>query len=515
MTAGPVASRTLLGLPVDGRPVVREQVQALVQVAGWQLRLPEVAALGHLRRPADRDALRLWLLDEAPAAAGIVLSLDMLLYGGLVPSRFIDDSPAALAARLETLVELKRRHPGTPLFAFAATMRISNNDVAEEEKPYWATHGRLLWQWSHELDRHACTGDAEALRAATEAEAAIPEAVRADYRATRARNHALTLQALDLVAQGVIDRLVLPQDDTAAHGFNIAERRVLQQRVAAGGLSDRVLIYPGADEVLHTLCAHLVARLEQRPALRVAITASDPAGLAQMQARYEDRPVLQSVAAQVAAVGGRLVEDRREADLLLAVHTQGAVQGDWAMQIPLPAASRGPGEPWLEELAAWQRSGGALAVADLAYANGGDPLLVEALAATLPLPSLAAYAGWNTASNTLGSALAQAVLARGALDTPLHRRNLALRLAEDLLYQAVWRQVLRLGHDAVVRDGGHSPQSLCALVAALFTGPANAWLQQYGLGWGVSEVTLPWERSFEIGLRLAPTAGPEVEPSSA
>jgi hypothetical protein len=79
----------------------------------------------------------------------------------------------------------------------------------------------------------------------------------------------------------------------------------------------------------------------------------------------------------------------------------------------------------------------------------------------------------------------------------------------------VWRQVLRLGHDAVVRDGGHSPQSLCALVAALFTGPANAWLQQYGLGWGVSEVTLPWDRSFEIGLRLAPTAGPEVEPSSA
>ncbi len=505
---GPVARRTLVGLPVDGRPVVREQVQALVSVAGWQLRLPEVAALGHLRRPADPDALRQWLLDEAAGAAGLVLSLDMLLYGGLVPSRFIGDSPAALAERLQTVVELKRRHPGTPLFAFVATMRISNNDVAEEEKPYWATHGRLLWQWSYQTDRHACTGSADALALAQAAEAAIPEAVRADYRATRARNHALTLQALELVARGVIDRLVLPQDDTAAFGFNIAERRELQQRVAAAGLADRVLICPGADEVLHTLCAHLVARLAQRPPLRVALTASDPAGLAQMQALYEDRPLLQSVAAQVAAVGGVVVDDRRDADLLLALHTQGAVQGDWAMQRPLPAIARGPAQPWLDELAAWQRGGGALAVADLAYANGGDPLLVQGLARVLPLPALAAYAGWNTASNTLGGALAQAVLAQAALGTPAHRRNLALRFAEDLLYQAVWRQVLRIGHGAEVQAGGHTPQSLCALVASLFTAPANAWLQQHGLGCQVDAIFLPWDRSFEIGLRLVPDPAP-------
>ena len=499
--------RSLLGLPVDGRPVVREQVQALVEVAGWQLRLPDLPALGHFRRPADRGALRRWLLDEAPAAAGIVVSLDMLVYGGLVPSRFIGDTEAELAAWLDTLVELKRRHPATPVYAFAATMRISNNDIADEEKPYWAEHGRQLWRWSYETDRHACTGLAEAERMAREAVAAVPHAVRADYLATRARNHALTLRALALVAQGVIDRLVLPQDDTAEYGFNIAERRDLQQRVASSGLSDRVLIYPGADEVLHTLCAQLVARLEGRPPLRVALSASDPEGLAQMQARYEDRPVLQSVAAQVAAIGGQLVSDRREADLLLALHTQGPVQGDWAMQDPLPATGALPSPPaaaWVDDLAAWQAAGGLLAVADLAYANGGDPLLVQALGQRLALGKLAAYAGWNTASNTLGGALAQALLAQGQLAEPAHRRNLALRLAEDLLYQAIWRQVLRTGHDAVVRNGGHTPESLRALVEALFKPPANAWLRQFGLGWQVDRVHLPWDRSFEIGLHLAP-----------
>ena len=517
--SGAAASRTLIGLPVDGRPVVRAQVQALVEVAGWQLQLPEVAALGHFRRPADRTALRRWLLDAAPRAAGIVLSLDMLVYGGLVPSRFIADSEAELAAWLDTVGELKRRHPATPLYAFAATMRISNNDIADEEKPYWAEHGRALWQWSFQTDRHACTGapDAEALAHA--AAQTIPSAVRDDYRRTRARNHSLTLRALRLVEQGVIDRLVLPQDDTAAHGFNIAERRDLQQRVAAAGLADRVLICPGADEVLHTLCAHLVARLERRPPLRVAISASDPEGLAQMHALYEDRPVLESVAAQVAAVGGLLVADRQQADLLLAVHTQGPLQGDWAMQRPLPATAGRPAPPpaaWLDNLATWCQGGGALAVADLAYANGGDPLLIEALAGVLPLSALSAYAGWNTASNTLGCTLAQALLARGANGSPAHRGNLALRFAEDLLYQAVWRQVLRSGHETVLRDshdtllrnGGPDADSLRRLVAALFMPPANAWLRQHGLGWRVADVFLPWDRSFEIGLVMAPAAAP-------
>ena len=526
MSGSTARLRSLVGLPVDGRPVVREQVQRLVEVAGWQLQLPEVAALGQFRRPANRAALRQWLLETADTAAGCVVSLDMLVYGGLVPSRFIADDEASLQPWLDTLLEIKRRHPARPVYAFAATMRISNNNIADEEKPYWAAHGEAIWRWSFHADRHTCTGAPDAAQQAAAAEATLPAAVRADYLATRARNHALTLRALALVAQGVIDRLVLPQDDTAAYGFNIAERRDLQQRVASAGLADRVLIYPGADEVLHTLCAQLVASLQGRPPLRVALAPSDPAGIAAMHALYEDRPVLDSVAAQVAAVGGVLVDAAENPELLLALHTQGAVQGDWAMQRPLPlpvpfpspshlTAAAGapraapPAAAWLDRLARWQRGGGALAVADLAYANGGDPLLVHALASALPLRGLAAYAGWNTASNTLGGALAQAALAMlapGGLHSAAHRHNLALRLAEDFLYQAVWRQVLRTGHDTRLQDDGADAETLRALAAALFTPPANAWLRAQQLGWRVEQVFLPWDRTFEIGLRLGPDA---------
>ncbi|MFM7531649.1 MAG: DUF4127 family protein, partial [Rubrivivax sp.] len=75
----------LLALPLDARPVVREQVVQLVAAAGWELVVPPVPMLGHLRQGADREALARWITQQAPGVSGFVLSLDMLLYGGLVP----------------------------------------------------------------------------------------------------------------------------------------------------------------------------------------------------------------------------------------------------------------------------------------------------------------------------------------------------------------------------------------------------------------------------------------------
>lgn len=494
----------LLALPLDARPVVREQVVQLVAAAGWELVVPPVPMLGHLRQGADREALARWITQQAPGVSGFVLSLDMLLYGGLVPSRFIEDDEPALAARLEALRALRAAHPGKPLYAFASTMRISRSLDAEEEKPYWAEHGLALWAWSYHQDRHACLGEPADVQATREAAAAIPPAIQADYLATRARNHALTRRMLRLVHEGVIDRLVLPQDDTAEFGFNIAERRALQAEVHTLGLQDRVPIYPGADEVLHTACAHAVQRLSRQAPLRVALSAMRPSALSALVPRYEDRPLADSVRSQIGAAGAQLVDDATQADIVLALYTQGTAQGDWAMQQPLPA--REPVDPaWLAALAGHQQAGRVVAVADLAYANGADPWFVHALAQVIPLRSLAAYAGWNTAGNTLGCALAQALLAHGRIDTDAHRHNLALRLAEDLMWQAQLRQVVRLG--GLGGLGGVSglapaPGALADHVQRLFVPQANAWLAPWQLGWRVRRSHLPWDRTFEIGLEL-------------
>jgi hypothetical protein len=490
---------TLVGLPVDGRPVVRSQVAELVACGGATLLLPEVAALGHLRRPADRDALWYWLVQHGPQADGFVVSLDMLLYGGLVPSRFVPDALAELAPRLLRLRELKARWPDKPLYAFAATMRISNNNVAEEEKPYWAEHGTALWLWSFHSDRAAHSGCAHSQQQAQAAAARVPDAVRQDWLATRQRNHTLVQQALDLVAQGVIDRLALPQDDTAAFGFNIAERRALQARVQTLGLDDRVHLCPGADEVLHTLCAHQLARLRDEPPLKVALAPSDPAQLPALHALYEDRPLLESVRDQIAAVGAVAVAADEDADLLLALHTQGPAQGDWAMGKPLPQRP-GVADQWLERLHGFAASGHPVALVDCAFANGGDPWLMHQT-----LPRLFTYAAWNTASNRLGGALAHGALAIGPGRDPFahaSQRVLALRWLEDGLYQAVLRAALRGCAGGAEAEAALTPGQLLRWARELVLPACQQWAQARGLPVRVVGLNLPWDRSFEIELLL-------------
>ncbi len=493
-----MSARRIVALPVDGRPVVRAQVQMLAACAGWELAMPEVAELGHLRRPADRDALVAWLVAQAPSADGFIISIDMLAYGGLVPSRFIDDTLEQLEARLDILRSLKAAAPDKPIYAFAATMRISNNNVNEEEKEYWSEFGEAIWRWSYFVDKSAQTGNAEDLAAAASAAGAIPAAIREDYLATRARNAIITRQALHMVAAGVIDRLILPQDDTAEYGLNISERRALEASVAERGLQDMVAIYPGADEVMHTLTAHLVGRLQGAAPLSFYVQCSDPANVGSLRALYEDRPILDSVSCQVAAAGGRLANNAEDADVILAVHTSGTAQGDWAMQKALPKGQT-LSSHWLNTLAAWHAEGKPVAVVDLAYANGGDPAMVGALARTLPLRALAAYAGWNTASNSIGSLVAQCALARTDYAAPANREVLALRLLEDLLYQSVLRQAVRLG----AKDSDFDAESLRVRVADMFTTHANAWAAGHKLGFDVVDVMLPWDRTFEIGLTLS------------
>jgi Protein of unknown function (DUF4127) len=500
------SSRRIVALPVDARPVVRAQVQELAALAEWQLVMPPIEMLGHFRDAADRDALAAWLQAESLDARGVVVSIDMLVYGGLVPSRFIADSLVQLERYLDALVALHEQSPLMPIYAFAATMRLSNNNVNEEEKPYWNQYGELIWRWSFFSDRADVLGNADDQQIADAAASAIPDDIRADYLSTRARNFALTQRVLDLVETGVITRLILPQDDTAEYGFNIAERRMLETAILARGLSQRALIYPGADEVMHTLVARMVATLMSSPPLKAYLSYADPVHVKSLRALYEDRPIIESIQSQLGAVGVAMVESEHEADVVIGVFTSGAAQGDWAMRKvlhdPQPVSSA-----WIESLRVQLAQGRRVAILDLSHANGGDPRLVSALAFAMQpktLTALNAYAGWNTASNTIGSLAAQCVLFQigHALNpdaTDSHNEKIVTRrLLEDYLYQAVMRQR--------IRDVIDEPAMLAAVlnetVAAMFIPEANDWLAAHGMADRVVSIKLPWQRTFEIDIVL-------------
>ena len=494
-----MSERKILALPVDGRPVTREQVQLLARIAGCELLCPAVEDLGYFREAADRDQLLAWVERHAAEVDGFIFSLDMLVYGGLVPSRFVEDDFASLAARLALLERLKQAYPDKPLYGFCATMRMSNNNENEEEKVYWADHGTDIWTWSFYADRFDCLGNNEDKLKAEQARAKIPAAIQRDYLDTRARNFAVTERVLNLVQQGVIDRLILPQDDTAEFGFNIAERRRLQQWVSEQNVQERVLVYPGADEVIYTLLVHLLQQLGQLRPVRLALLPHHPQALEKMVARYEDRAVMDSIRCQVAAAGAEVVSSLDKADAVVAVHCRGAAQGDWAMQYPL-GEDLGIDPEWRARVEQYlaRPTQTPLALLDLAYANGGDPELIAALEPS-GLQNLLAYAGWNTASNSIGSLVAQlcaTVGNRGNGSATHHRQLLATRLLDDYLYQSRLRQQLR----ARQKKAGLADGDVAAL-QEIYLPTARHWLQAQGFAdIHIAQAYFPWARSFEVGL---------------
>lgn len=542
-------------IPLDERPANTRYPAMIAAIGGAELLLPPAELLSERRRPADCDALIGWLTRVAPDLDALVVSCEMLGYGGLIASRTSHDPAAAVLARLDALRALRLAHPSLKIYGFSVITRVSNADDATEEPDYWAGYGARLYRLSQLLDRQEQGQMVEAELAALAGE--IPAEHRADFLRRRMRNHAANLAALQLLADGALDLLVLSSDDTSPYGLPSREKRWLagwgtvlglggqpagaspqasasdspqvydtqtwdlsvglepsagsQERPAAEetqpakGDSVRLLMYPGADEVG---CALVARALCGGAGPTVAASYAPPIGAEQVAA-YEDAPVRLTVERQIAAIGGRLVN--HAAEIWLGVCAPLARRAEWS---PAHAESeRDERLPALQVLVAearWrQQAGQAVALADVAYPNGADPALTELLLAEADLSRLAAYGAWNTAGNTIGCALAQASVARLAT-TPerqaAHERFLLHRLLEDWGYQAVVRADIR----AWLRDEYGLAEPTEALMPAVqarvarglntLLGRLPGFAGRYRVAPG--SVRLPWGRTFEVDFDL-------------
>ena len=488
------SKKKLLVLPVDGRPAVRKQLESLASLADWEVLLPPISMLGYFREAADLEQIDAWIEQYANSVDGFVLSLDTLVYGGLVASRICTDSSAHLLGRCQMVKSIKRRHADKPIFGFLSTMRISNNNVNEEEKDYWGTYGEAIWAWSYYSDKFQVQGDIGDLKTARAAQSAIPCAVKTDYLETRKRNARITAAILELVADGTIDRLVLPQDDNASYGFNIAEMRALQQTIAAKKIQHSVLIYSGADEVAWTLISALISLLEQRRSRQVFLDWHHPEDATELIPRYENCSVGSAVQSQILAAGATLSNSLADADIVLAIHTGHKAQGDWALNIPIEQ-DEAETLSWTEGLRKYQYRGLPVAIADLAYANGGDPGFFHPAIEWLDFEKIVAYGAWNTTSNSLGSIAAQMQLLPLEWQSQSVTELTLTRFVDDAFYQGYYRQVLR-------QDLRSKRTNLDAGKAA-FRNAANQWLaDHFASSASIENVYFPWGRSFEIGFDL-------------
>lgn len=484
---------TIAVLPLDDRPVTYDLPAQIGAIGGATVLLPPRELLGNLVRSADRQALGEWLLEVGPKADALVVAIDTLAYGGLIPSRRSPDTLVDLLGHLGPLRQLKQAHPKLTIYGFNVTMRLSNSDVNEEEKPYWDQYGKLIYKWSFHRHRFSKTGDAEDGNIARETRKLIPDDIHQDYVDTRERNFSLNQTMVKWAGGDFFDTLLLTQDDTSAFGLNVEEQEHLQQMVNTTLIQDRVLIYPGADEVASVLVARALNRLAQRVPTMAA--SWHPLDGKRIQAMYEDRPLWRTLRGQIQAAGGKEIGDEAAADIIVAVNTPASGQGDLALGLNLEAPDTPTRnlEPLMMYMEAIDRP---MAFADVAYANGADPRLMPDWIRRVDPWKLKGYAAWNTAGNTFGTVVAAASCATlPTADPEALERFITERLAEDWLYQSVIRPELQ----AAKAQGA----DLETLKAQLDRRLAELWAQYFPNRPATFETYFPWDRLFEAGIRLA------------
>ena len=496
----------ILFLPCDTRPPTLELPMQLAKVAGVEMRHPPLEILNDQNKPGDTQKIAAWLLESAATADAAIITLETLCLGGMIPARRVSDSLEDALARLEVLTQVKRLNPNIRLYAYGVIVRVAHDNDPLEEKPYFGQYGTALRRVSEWIDRVERGADIAELEAAKQA---VPPEILADWLGTRQRNHALHQRALEMLQAGTLEHLCLTLDDTTPYGLAARDRRRLEARIDELGVWECADVYPGADEVAAALLARAMTVVSKRkPSVFVRYPSLNSD---QSIMLYEDRVLGELVKAHIRAAGGVPASRASSADLILAVNAPALKQAHRAPNFELVDTANRHLAAFIDDICDDLNNNRAVTIADVAYANGAEPRFVQQLLARVSATSLAGFAAWNTAGNTLGSAIASGICALHCTDKiALFEANFS-RLVDDYLYQSIVRsQVREALHDPSPFDLGDlkktAEQEIEHRIRPLALELFATHYAPHGIGLTWQGSSLAWSRLFTgvFGLRFTP-----------
>jgi len=467
-------------LPLDSRPCNILFPGQLAARCGHECLIPD--EMDDFTIPASFESSRNFLLRAAKEADALAVSVDHLCYGSLLASRNDDVTKAEALCRLAFLEELHQAYPQKPIYAYSVIMRSSISALYASD----LTAYNAMTEYSVCTERAAQTGDPSDELRAKAARALIPDAVLNRYQNARARNHAVNGRCVELASQGVLHSLALLQEDAQTYGFHRQEQR----RLLAMKASDNVWLHNGADEGGALTVMKAIAEGRKLPPVSIHYLGWENGDFV---ACYEDRPFCENVNDSLDYAG---LSVQTDAQTVLAVCCPpDGLQTDWEK----PECTDGY-RAMAAQIARLVQRGKSVYLLDQTRANGGSPMLMRAVYEQLGAMKLAGYSAWNTASNALGTMIAQIMS-----DQLAGKSNTAFlweRLLDDLAYQGAVREKVYQR----LQDAGEDPLHLKNAENAriLVNDQMQAWLENEPMfdllpAWRVS---LPWNRAFEAELQV-------------
>lgn len=498
-------NKTILYIPLDERPCNFDYPQQmLLDQNDIKLIVPKLEQLGNKKIAADITNLYKFIELNIKEADAFVFSIEMLMYGGLLPSRLHHLKPNAIKDFTSWLTKLKNDNRNVMFYASNLIMRTPQYSSSDEEPDYYEDYGRQIYREAYlkdQLDRFGLSkqelDEYEALVGTT------PREYINDYETRRNFNVNVNLEVIELVNNGVIDFLSIPQDDSSPFGYTAIDQKVVYHKVKQARLQSRILIYPGADEVG---CALVSRAIRSENTMKVYPIFSGYNG-PNIIPIYEDRPIMNSLLSHLQVSNAILVDQIDDADIVLAYNTPGLATQEASEQENKDISYdsyRNLGY-FVNQIDTSIKQGKRVVLADCAFGNGGDLELIMMLDDAAILDKLYVYKAWNTNCNTLGTSLAH-----GLLNISEFNRiyNLLYHIYDDVFYQGYTRKDITnniLENEGLnyfnLKDKSFKISNLCKskLLLKQEASIINSF-KDYKLN--DFNVEFPWNRMFEIKLNL-------------
>lgn len=509
----------ILLVPLDGRPPCKQFVIDAGLIAGIEIITPPSNLQDYYSQAGDTNGMRQWLLDNANGADAVIISIDQLLYGGLLAARE-KDLPAAESENLITfLKDFHAKYPAISLYAFSILPRQTPQDTIDGYQ-----ERKDLLEYSRLTGRKAAGLAIDETRLAN-LKASIPPASLSRYLSHFTKNEKLNEQLIKLAQEDILTQLILGQDDGEPFSIPNIEKEHLRKYILQNSLAaDKVFLTHGADEIALDILAKINNQHQQfSPRIYVDYNASStPAAIMP----YMAIDTAATVSEKIAMLGGIQVSAPTEADFILYISANDANTISSRLET-------------VKKLQTYQKNSQPVALVDLSKHFSAKetvlPLLIEN---NYPLNSLLAYAGWNTTSNAIGTSLAEASLYLGTCrqaQTIANAReitacNIAFlqnRLLEDYFYlkedidvinhtlqkagyintadldiEHNYRWANRMLQQTMLKHIAVYKQTKAFRKPVEFTSPAgNFTLMLQNIS---ADMSYPWPRTFEIWLHTTP-----------
>ncbi|MCE5285919.1 MAG: DUF4127 family protein [Pelosinus sp.] len=505
---------TVILVPLDSRPPCTQFVEELAHIAGIKVITPEPELLDNYKTPANREALRIWLRQTSKEADAAIISIDMLIHGSLVASRLSNGTAQDTDDVLKLLTDIHNENPAFKMYAFSIIPRLLIADSQEN-----AAYQKDMLTFSLLKDYISTFENSQDIKKLAALEEKIPADIINHYISIYEQNTQLNSALMNMVEQGILSSLIIGQDDGSPFGLpNMSKQKLEHILQGRPTLANKIFITRGTDEVALTMLGHIVSQsTDYKP--RIYVTYSSPEA-PQITMPFMPNTVATTVEEKIRIAGGLQVYDPNQADYTLYIHV-GTPNNNSARKTAT------------EQIKNLLKQNHKISLVDLTenfqYA---ETLLPELVAENIDITKLIAYAGWNSTSNSIGTAITQASMftktLRSQPDTPellsLYQSNLEFLIArflDDLYYQKeinpfINKQLGRL-HIDPYNLGAHYNQTNYIIQKLMF-GEAY-WLFQKSLSnhpfiietkQGSQKILitdldietyLPWQRTFEIWLK--------------